>query len=178
MILQTLQASDLVCHVGVTALQILPHAIQWLTMSYLSLQPDARIKFPPQKTIVESSLFVGIPFPKWRAFLTIWSMEENSFRLQHELIDSNLNWKKRTHEIGEKISRGIGILSKLTHFVTIDNINQLYYSLVYPFLTYGLIAWGNTYTTTLKPVVVLQQKAVRIINFLIEMLTLALCFHS
>ena len=102
-------------------------------------------------------------------------MEENSFRLQHELIDSNLNWKKRTHEIGEKISRGTGILSKLTHFVTIDILNQLYYSLVYPFLTYGLIAWGNTYATTLKPVVVLQQKAVRIIN---EMLTLALCFHS
>ena len=94
---------DLVYHAGVTALQISPHAIQWLAMSYLSLQPDARIQFPPQKTIVESSLFVGIPFPKWRAFLTIWSMEENSFRLQHELIDSNLNWKKHTHEIGNKI---------------------------------------------------------------------------
>ena len=105
-------------------------------------------------------------------------MKENSFRLQHELIDSNLNWKKHTLEIGEKISRGIGILSKLTQFVTIDILNQLYYSLVYPFLNYCLIAWGNTYTTTLKPVVVLQQKTVGIINFLIEMLTLALCFHS
>ena len=36
---------------------------------------------------------------------------------------------------------------------------------MYPFLTYGLIAWGNTYATTLKPVVVLQKKAVRIITF-------------
>ena len=46
-----------------------------------------------------------------------------------------------------------------------DILNQLYYSLVYPFLTYGVIAWGNTYATTLKPVVVLQKKAVRIIPF-------------
>ena len=28
--------------------------------------------------------------------------------------------------------------------VTNDILNQLYYSLVYPFLTYGLIAWGIT----------------------------------
>ena len=76
-----------------------------------------------------------------------------------------LNWKKHTHEVGKKRSRGIGILSKLRHFVTSDILNQLHYSLVYPFLTYGLIAWGNTYATTLKPVVVLQKKAVRIIAF-------------
>ena len=81
------------------------------------------------------------------------------------IIDCNLNWKKHAHEVGKKISRGIGILSKLRHFVTNDILNQLSYSLVYPFLTYGLIAWGNTYATTLKPVVVLQKKAVRIITF-------------
>ena len=28
--------------------------------------------------------------------------------------------------------------------VTNDILNQLYYSLVYPLLTYGLIAWGIT----------------------------------
>ena len=49
-----------------------------------------------------------------------------------------------------------------THILT-----QLYYSLVYPFLTYGLIAWGNIYATTFKPVVVLQKRAVRMITFLI-----------
>ena len=44
---------------------------------------------------------------------------------------------------------------------------------MYPFLTYGLIGWGNTFATTLKPVVVLQKKAVRIITFFNDMLTLA-----
>ena len=106
-------------------------------MSYLSLQPDARIKFPPQKTIVESSLFVGIPFQKWKAFLTILRMEENSFRLQ--LTDSNLNWKKHTHEIGKKISRGIGILSKLRHFVTIDILSYIIPWCILSWLIGGLL---------------------------------------
>ena len=67
--------------------------------------------------------------------------------------------------MSKKISRGIGILSKLRHFVTDDIFTQLYYSLVCPFLAYGLVVWGNTYATTLKPVVTLQKQALRIITF-------------
>ena len=55
--------------------------------------------------------------------------------------------------------------SKLGHFVTDDIITQLYYSLVYPFLAYGLVVWENTYATTLKPIVTLQKQALRIITF-------------
>ena len=42
---------------------------------------------------------------------------------------------------------------------------KLYYALIYPFLTYGILIWGNTYETTLKPIFILQKKAVRIITF-------------
>ena len=34
----------------------------------------------------------------------------------------------------------------------------------YPFLIYGLLAWGSTYPTTLKSIVILQKKAVQIIT--------------
>ena len=67
--------------------------------------------------------------------------------------------------MSKKISRGIGILSKLRHFVTDDILTQLYYSSVNLFLTYGLVVWGNTYATTLKPIVTLQKQALRIITF-------------
>lgn len=67
--------------------------------------------------------------------------------------------------MGKRISRGIGILFKVRDFVTNDIHIQLYYSLVYPFLTHGLIVWGNTYATTLNPVAVLKKKAVPIIIF-------------
>ena len=32
-------------------------------------------------------------------------------------------------------------------------------------MTYGILIWGNTYETTLKPIFILQKKAVRIITF-------------
>ena len=36
---------------------------------------------------------------------------------------------------------------------------------MYPFLTYGIIIWGNTYESTLKPIFILQKKAMRTITF-------------
>ena len=43
-------------------------------------------------------------------------------------------------------------------------LKSLYYTLVYPCLTYCILAWGQVCTTTLNPIIVLQKKVVRIIN--------------
>ena len=59
----------------------------------------------------------------------------------------------------------MGILSKLRHYVNIDTLIVLYYSLIYSFLNYCSITWGNTYSTTLQPLTLLQKRAVRIITF-------------
>ena len=80
-------------------------------------------------------------------------------------IDSHLSWKSHILHISKKIKRCIGILSKIRHFVSTQILTQLYYTLIYPFLTYTLVTWGNTYSTSLKPLVTLQKKAVRIITF-------------
>ena len=63
------------------------------------------------------------------------------------LIDSHLNWKHHVDCIVKKI-RSTGILSKLRYYVGLDILLSLYYALIYPFLTYGIIIWGNTYKTT------------------------------
>ena len=67
------------------------------------------------------------------------------------IIDSYLNWKAHIHELSEKISRGIGVLSKIRYYVNNSILQQLYYSLIYPFLTYGLSVWSNTYRPYLRP---------------------------
>ena len=81
------------------------------------------------------------------------------------MIYSNLSWKKQVECVVKKVRRGIGILSKIRHYITRDILKSLYYTLIYPFLIYGLIAWGNTYNTTLQPIYILQKKAVRVITF-------------
>ena len=131
---------------------------QWLQSNRLSLNIDKTnfvIFHPPQRKTQPVSLKISDRPVEQMTYVKYLGL----------IIDCHLNWKKHAHEVSKKISRGIGILSKLRHFVTNDILTQLYYSLVYPFLTYGLILWGNTYTTTLKPIVILQKKAVRIITF-------------
>ena len=41
----------------------------------------------------------------------------------------------------------------------------LCFALIYPYLSYGKIVWGNTYTTRLEPIRRLQKKIIRIITF-------------
>jgi hypothetical protein len=57
------------------------------------------------------------------------------------------------------------MLCKLRHFVTSHVITQFYYSLIYPYLTYGITLSGNTYISNLNPIITLQKRVVRIITF-------------
>ena len=81
------------------------------------------------------------------------------------MIDSHLNWKPQITYISKKIKRNIGLLSKIRYFVNLNTLINLYYSLIYPFLIYGIVAWGNTYTSTLNPIFILQKRVIRILTF-------------
>ena len=61
-----------------------------------------------------------------------------------------------------KISKNINIMTKLKRYLT--SLISVYYSLIYLFLNYVCILWGNNYDAPLSKVVKLQNKAIRIIN--------------
>ena len=75
------------------------------------------------------------------------------------MIDSRLNWKSQVNYISKEIKRNIGILSKLRHYVNLKTVTNLYYSLIYPFLIYGITAWGSTFNSALTPIINLQKKS-------------------
>ena len=82
------------------------------------------------------------------------------------LIDSPLNWKSQVTCIVKKKNRGMGIIiTKLRYYMNRNILINLYNGLIYPFLIYGIIIWGNTYPTTTHPLFVLQKKATRIMTF-------------
>ena len=53
-------------------------------------------------------------------------------------IDKYLNWKTHIDLIILKISKAIGIIDRLRHFVPLSVKTKLYQSLIYPYLTYEI----------------------------------------
>ena len=91
---------------------------QWLFANKLSLN-------------IEKTSFVVFHSPQRRIAhklnLNISNMSvksDNHVKYLGLIFDSNLNWKPYLHELSKKISRGIGVLSKIRHYV---NGNIIYY---------------------------------------------------
>ena len=81
------------------------------------------------------------------------------------IIDENLSWKNHIASVATKISKTIGLISKLRHFLPYRVLINIYQSLINPYLTYGLIAWGNASKTYINKILFLQKRALRLIYF-------------
>ena len=91
--------------------------------------------------------------------------EKNYIKYLGIYIDKNLNWAPHIQHINSKISKNLGILFRLRHFLTLNTLKQIYYSLIYPYLHYGIMSWGNTYPSRLTQVQTKQNKCIRCIFF-------------
>ena len=65
------------------------------------------------------------------------------------MIDES-SWKYHISYICSRVSRNIGIISKLRHYLPIHQLKQIYYNLIYPYLSYAVIARGSAYKTHLQ----------------------------
>jgi hypothetical protein len=80
------------------------------------------------------------------------------------IIDSKLSWFHHIQYIKNKISKGIGIISKARKLLPFNCIRSLYYSFIYPYITYCIETWGAACTTHMSSLVKLQKKIIRIIT--------------
>ena len=81
------------------------------------------------------------------------------------LIDSHLTFNHHIDEITKKISRSIGVLYKVRHYVNTKLLCNLYYAIIYPFLLYGITIWGNASRSATDHLFILQKKFVRLATF-------------
>ena len=112
----------------------LQNLYQWRCVNKLSINPSKTniIIIPPEQTnatiphlhlisngsainIVDSAKYLGV------------------------VIDNELHFKQHIKMTEGKVTRSVGILSKLKHFFPQNIMLQLYYALVHPFLSYGII---------------------------------------
>ena len=81
------------------------------------------------------------------------------------IVDSNLTWKYHISYITSKISKTIGVIARLRHFVPTSTLLTLYRSLLSPYLLYGVTVWGQAPQIYLNQILVLQKRALRLIYF-------------
>ena len=80
-------------------------------------------------------------------------------------IDEHITWKYQISFISTRISRNIGIISKLRYYHSIQQLKQIYYNLIYPYISYGILAWGSTYKSNLTSLETKQNHIARLIFF-------------
>ena len=74
-------------------------------------------------------------------------------------ISETLDWSHHIQKISNKISKIIGIMSKLKHYLPSIIMKTIYTSLIQSHFYYGILVWGFDNSRLFK----LQKKAVRII---------------
>ena len=127
----------------------------WLKVNKLSLNIDKTHFMIFTKKPTRPSLDIRIDGKKIN--------EVNNTKFLGAYIDQKLNWKDHIKYTSGKISRGIGMIIKARKYLNKESLMNLYYSFIYPYLTYCNHIWGATYVTSLRKLVVLQKKVVRII---------------
>uniref|UniRef100_A0A672HHM4 Reverse transcriptase domain-containing protein n=1 Tax=Salarias fasciatus TaxID=181472 RepID=A0A672HHM4_SALFA len=89
----------------------------------------------------------------------------DEFKFLGVLIDNKLNWKSHIKYVQTKISKSVAVLNKVKYVLDYKSLRMLYCALVLPHLSYCLEIWGNNYTSTIKPLIILQKRAIRIVHW-------------
>ena len=79
-------------------------------------------------------------------------------------IDEHLNWNTHLAELRPKLSRAVGMLSKLRYYVSAETLRMVYFGIFSSIFSYGSLIWGQ-HNSIAKKLQVFQNKALRIVHF-------------
>lgn len=79
-------------------------------------------------------------------------------------FDENLKWHSHISNVEKNISRNLGIMGRVKHLLTSRELLILYNALILPYLNYCAMVWGRNYLSSVKRIIVLQKRAMRIID--------------
>ena len=81
------------------------------------------------------------------------------------ILDDKLSWKEHISFLSNKLSRALGMLFKIRHFIKKQTILILIHSIFLTHIRYGILCWGRADKTAVKPIEILLNRAIRCINF-------------
>ena len=130
----------------------------WLAANKLSLN-------------VDKSNFMHFHFGKKKKITLNISLDDRSVtektvtKYLGTLIDNKLNWKQHIQHIHSKLSKAIGIISKVRYYAPQNIPIKLYHSFVQSHIDYNILNWSSTPSTNLECIRLKIKKAIRIITF-------------
>ena len=75
-------------------------------------------------------------------------------------LDEHLTW----NFVCKKIAKSVGILSRTRFYLSCKTKHMLYYTLIYPYITYCNSTWSSTYVSNLNRIYYLQKRVVRAVT--------------
>ena len=76
--------------------------------------------------------------------------------------DNKLTWNSQIAQVKKQTPQACRALTRLRHYLPINYLITVYYSLVFSHLQYGISTWGSASTYLLKTI---QNKIIRLITF-------------
>ena len=78
--------------------------------------------------------------------------------------DTNLSWQYHVNDLSVKLNRANDLLFKMRKYVSCKILRSIYFAVSDSYLSYCCLAWAQN-CSTIQRIVILQKKAIRIINF-------------
>ena len=80
-------------------------------------------------------------------------------------IEADLSWKHHIEHISGKISKRVGVIAKLRHFVPLQTVLSIFQTLILPYLTYGICAWAQGAKVHTNKLLIPQKRTLRLMFF-------------
>ena len=131
----------------------------WLRANKISLNADKTelILFRSRKKVIPKSLNFKINGQR--------ILPASSAKYLGIILDEHLTFEDHIKILLPKLSRAIGILARVRHYVPYPTLKNIYHSLFQSHLIYGLQVWAHGKSELVNKVQILQNKAQRVIHF-------------
>ena len=136
----------------------LKHVFNWLNASKISLnvKKTEMIIFKSNQKKLEGDLKIKLCGKR------LYPTE--SVKYLGVKIDANLTWQHHVNDLSIKLNRANALLFKMRKYVSLKILRPIYSAIFDSYLSYCCLVWAQN-LSTIQQIVILQKKAVRIINF-------------
>lgn len=77
------------------------------------------------------------------------------------ILDDKINFKQHLSSLRNKLARGCGIMYRMSSFMPPSVLRELYFTLIYPHIVYGITVWGYSSKTSIAAIRRIQNKCIK-----------------